>query len=464
MKEKTKKYIGNRNFYKMVMLIAMPIMLQQGITSFVSLLDNIMVGRIGTEEMSGVAIANQLLFVYNLCIFGCLSGASIFLAQFFGAKNNEGVRACFRFKLITAAIVFLLATAIFYFFGKNLINLFLADTGENVGNIERVLALGYEYLLVMLFGIFPFAISQVYGTTLRETKEAMAPMVAGIIAIFVNLIFNYILIFGHFGFAAMGVKGAAIATVISRYVEVGILVLYTHLKSNKYVFIKGVYKTFKIPFSLIERIMIKGTPLILNEVLWSIGMTVIVQCYSIRGLIVIASFNISSTVSNIFFVSFQALGRAIAIIVGQLLGAKEYEEAKDTSTKMLFFTSAICLFLGLLLILIAFFIPELYNTTDSVKSLATSFMIIAGICLPIFAFNNGCYYTLRAGGVTTVTFLFDSVFVWVVSIPLAFVLSKYTSINIIYVYFIVQSSEIIKSIIGYTLIKKEVWVQNIVLT
>lgn len=461
---KTKKLIGNKNFYKMVMLIALPIMLQQGITSFVSLLDNIMVGRVGTEEMSGVAIANQLLFVYNLCIFGCLSGASIFLSQFFGAKDNDGIRYCFRFKFITAIMVFIITGIIFFFFGTNLINLFLNDTGELVGNIDHVLKFGNEYLRVMLYGLLPFAISQVYGTTLRETQEAIVPMVAGLIAIAVNLIFNYILIFGHFGFPAMGVKGAAIATVISRFFEMGILVIYTHLKSNKYIYIKGVYRTLKIPFSLVQRIMIKGTPLIMNEVLWSIGLTVIVQCYSVRGLVVIAAYNISSTVSGIFFVSFQALGRAIAIIVGQLLGAKEFEEAKETTTKMLFFTSALCLFLGLVLISISFFIPKLYNTTESVKKLATSFMIVAGVCLPIFAFNSGCYYTLRAGGVTTITFLFDSVFVWVVSIPLAFVLAKYTPINIVYVYFIVQFSEIIKSFIGYTLIKKEVWVQNFVLT
>lgn len=458
-----KKYIGTRSFYKTVMLIAIPIMLQQGLTTFVNLLDNVMVGRLGTEEMSGVAITNQLLFVYNLCVFGSLSGASIFLAQFFGAKDDKGIQSSFRFKLISAFIVFILATIIFILFGKNLISFFLNEAGEEVGDIEKVLFHGHQYLLVMLFGLFPFAISQVYGSTLRETKEAITPMVAGIVAILVNLVFNYILIFGHFGFPALGIKGAAIATVLSRYVEMIILVLYIHIRSDKFSYIKGIYRSFTIPKNLITRITLKSLPLLLNELLWSVGRTVIVQSFSVRGLMVIASYNISSTVSNIFFVGFQAMGRAVAIIVGQYLGAKEYEEAKDTRIKMFAFSVFVCFILGLVLIGVSFVTPDLYKTTDSVKQLATKLMIVTGICLPLFAYNASCYFTLSAGGVTTATFLFDSVFVWTVSIPLAFVLSKHTNIDIVIVYFIVQIGDIIKTIIGYFLMKKEVWVRNIVL-
>ncbi len=213
-----KKFIGNKAFYKMVLAIAIPIMIQNGITNFVSLLDNIMVGMVGTGEMSGVAIVNQLIFVFNVSVFGIVSGAGIFGAQFYGCGKHEGVRHTFRFKFLCCLFLAAVAAIIFYFYGENLIYMYLHGE-ESGGDLTIALTNGRKYMLVMMVGLLPFAIEQAYTSTLRECGETVIPMKAGIVAVLVNLVFNYILIFGKFGAPVLGVVGAGIATVLARYIE-----------------------------------------------------------------------------------------------------------------------------------------------------------------------------------------------------------------------------------------------------
>lgn len=456
-----KKLIGDRAFYRLALSVAVPIMVQNGITNFVGLLDNIMVGRVGTEQMSGIAIVNQLLLVFNLAIFGAISGAGIFGAQYYGCKDHKGVRHTFRFKLYICAAIVFIGILILLFSGENLILMYLHGEG-NEEALYAALGYGKEYLLVMLFGLLPFGIEQIYTGTLRECGETMVPMKAGIIAVFVNLILNYLLIFGSLGFPKLGVVGAALATVISRYVQAAVVVIWTHTHKERMPFIVGAYRKASIPPQLAGNIVIKGTPLMINEILWAAGMATLMQCYSVRGLDAVAALNISTTISNLFNVVFIAMGSAISILVGQLLGAGKMEEAKDTDTKLIAFSVMSCVGIGLVLIILAPLFPMLYNTTDAVKGLATWFIRIAAACMPIFAFMHATYFTLRSGGKTIVTFLFDSVFMWCASIPLAFVLSRFTGLHIIPLYLFCQLIDLIKCAIGFVLVKKGVWIQNIV--
>jgi len=461
MKHFLKKYIGDKKFYKMVLLIAVPIMVQNGITNFVSLLDNIMVGQVGTNQMSGVAIANQLIFVYNLCIFGGMSGAGIFGAQFFGQGNNDGLRYVFRFKLVTGFIITALGAVVFSMYGEPLIALYLDEGNSALANAET-LQYAMEYLQIMLVGFLPFVAVQIYASTLREVSEAVLPMIAGIVAVFVNLVLNYILILGNFGAPALGVVGAAIATVTSRFVECFIVVLWTHRHKEKNPYMVGVYKSLQIPKDLMVNILKKGTPLLINEALWSLGMAMLLQCYSVRGLGVVAGMNISNTIVNLFNVVFLALGNSVAIVVGKLLGAGKMDEAKDTDRKLIAFSVVSCVFIGLVVILLAPLFPELYNTEADVKEYAKHFIIIAALFMPQHAFLHAAYFTLRSGGKTIITFFFDSGFMWAVSIPFAFVISRFTDWPIEVVYALCQGIEIIKSIVGYILLKKGIWLNNIV--
>lgn len=454
------KYVGSKSFYGMLFSILVPIVVQNAITNFVSLLDNLMVGAIGTEQMSGVAIGNQLLFIFYICIFGGLSGAGIFTAQFYGSHNYEGVRETFRIKVWIAAIVLVVFTLVFSFFAEPLVSLYLTD-GEGAGDLERTLEYGVEYIRVMMLGFLPFALSNIYASTVRECGKTLLPMKAGIVAVITNLILNYLLIFGHFGFPKLGVIGAAIATVISRYVEAAIIVISVHSDQFTYDFMSGCYKTLLVRAALVKNIIIKGMPLLLNEFLWSVGTATALQCYSVRGLATVAGLNISGTVTNMFNVICMAMGNAVAIIVGQALGTGDGERAKTLARKIIAFNVFIALIFGTIMFIAAPFIPHLYNTTDTVRDLAASFLRVASVTMPIFAFLHTCYFTLRSGGKTVITFIFDSGFMWVITIPMAFVLANFTGLPIVPLYLLVQLADLIKCFFGAYLLKKGVWVHNI---
>ena len=203
-------------------------------------------------------------------------------------------------------------------------------------------------------------------------------------------------------------------------------------------------------------------PLLINETLWSLGTAMLNQCYSTRGLAVVAGLNISSTVSNLFNVVFIALGSSIAIVVGQLLGAGKLEEAVDTDRKMIFFSVSSCFVVGMSMFLIAPLFPQIYNTSQDVRELATRFIRISSACMPLYAFMHASYFTLRSGGKTWITFLFDSVYIWVFNIPLAFVLTRFTGLYIVYVFLCCQLIEIFKCVIGFILLKKRIWVNDLV--
>lgn len=459
--KKESKYFGTRDFYKKTLGVAVPIMIQNGITNFVGLLDNIMVGQTGTEQMSGIAIVNQLLLIFNLAIFGAISGAGIFTAQYYGNDDHRGVRHTFRFKMYVCILLTLAGILIMAFFGDALIGMYLK--GESKGlSLDDALYYGRQYMWIMFIGLIPFAVEQAYSGTLRECGETVVSMKAGIAAILVNLILNYILIFGKLGAPELGVEGAAIATVISRYVQMIIVILWTHRHKKRMPFIEGAYKSLKIPAKLAKRIILRGTPLTINEILWSLGIAVLNQCYSVRGLDAVAAMNISTTISNLFNVVFVAMGDAIAIVVGQLLGAGKYEEAVDTDRKLITFSFLSCVVMGALMFILAPLFPELYNTTGGVKELAAHFMRVAAIFTPLWGFMHAAYFTIRSGGKTLVTFLFDSVYLWLVSFPVAYVLSRFTGMEVIPMYFCVCSIDVIKCVVGYVLIKKRVWLNNIV--
>ncbi len=456
-----KRYIGDKAFYKYVLAIALPIMLQNGITNFVNMLDNIMVGQIDTVQMAGVSVANQIIFVFNLSLFGAVSGAGLFGTQFFGKKDFEGLRYSFRFKIIFCILLAAFGVGLFLLFGSDLVLLFLKND-SNATNIALALKSGSNYLNIMLIGLVPFAVTQSYSSTLRECGETVLPMKAGIAAVLVNLSFNYILIFGNFGAPKLGVVGAAIATVLSRFVEVTIVVIWTHTHKKQFPFIKGVYKSFYVPRKLMADMCAKGAPLMFNETLWSIGVAMVNQRYSTRGIDVVAAINISQTFWNVFSVAFMATGSAIGIIIGHLLGAGKFSEVKSTTRKLIAFSLLVSVVVGVVFLCFAQFIPSFYKTNDQVRAYATGIMTISACMMPVTSFIHASYFTIRSGGKALVTFLFDGFFMCAITLPIAFVLSKYTSISILPLYFCCQAVDFIKCIIGFFLLKKGSWIRNIV--
>lgn len=447
--------------YKKTLKIAVPMMIQNGITNAVGLVDNVMVGNLGTNAVTAVSIIGQLFFVFSLAIFGGLSGPGIYAAQFYGQKNIEGFRQTFRIKHWICGFCLAAGLCVFIFAAEPLIGLYMRGEGGEVDPVETM-RLAKEYLGVMLIGMVPFVITQIYASSLRETGDTFMPMMAGVASVVVDVVFNYLLIFGNLGFPMLGVKGAAIATVIARFVEMTIVLVVTFAKRKKYVFLQGVYKTLLVPRDVTAKIIKKGLPIFFNEFLWSAGIAVMTQTYSTLGLDIVAGLNISNNLCNLLNVVFVAMGNAVGIVIGQMLGASEYKKAQKSSLKLAAFTGVICIALTAVLVALSGVFPNLYNTTDDIKRLGQWFIVITALYFPVQGYLNALYFTMRSGGKTLVTFLFDSVFSWVVTIPLTLLLCTFSGLPVIGIYAIVQAADIIKVIIGFILVKRGLWISNIV--
>ena len=458
-----KRYVGDRAFYSRVFAVALPIIIQNAITNFVAMLDNIMVGQLSTAQISGVTIVNNnLMFIFNICMFGAAAGAGIFTTQFRGSGDNEGIRYTVRFKVILCGILSLIAGFAFYFLADPLISLYLTGDGDPQLAADT-LSSGREYLFMMLWGMLPFAITNSYAGTLRECGKPTVPMVAGVIATFVNLVGNYILIFGHFGAPAMGVRGAALATVISRYVEMAIVMIWTHTNTEKCPYAKGLFRSAYIPAELLDSIIKKGMPLLLNEFMWTIGMAFVNQCYSTCGLDVVPAMSISSTIYNLAAVVFRSLGNTVGIFMGQMLGARRpTEELMDTNRKMVALGAFSGVVFGAVVLSLSGAFPMLYNTTDEVRQLATRTILIAASLMPLQAYSFPVYFTLRAGGKTVITTLFDCGSIWFLYLPISFLLSRFTDLPFLVIFALCNSTDLIKCIVGTLLIRSGTWIQYLV--
>ncbi|MBO6127928.1 MAG: MATE family efflux transporter [Pseudobutyrivibrio sp.] len=455
-----KKYIGDKAFYKRYIFLATPMIIQNAITNFVSFLDNIMVGQLGQEAISAVATVNQLNFVFSLAVFGAASAGSIYGAQYFGKGDHKGHMYTFRFKLYSTLLVTILGILLFAFKGRDLIALFLTESEG--ASPELALELGMQYLGIILIGLIPFAVNQAYATNIKETGQTVVPMFAGMLAVATNAILDYCLIFGFGPFPKLGVAGAAIATVVARYIEAAVVIIWAHHHRKANLYLEGAYRGLGIPKEIFSKILIKGAPLMLNEVLWAAGVSAVTQSYSVRGMNVLTALSISNTVGNLFNIVFIQLGACISIVVGQYLGAGELKEAKDADNKMIAFSVFCCTIMAIIMFAFGGLFPHIYNVSDDIRALATKFIAVTAIWMPFCSFSHCSYFTLRSGGKTLVTFLFDSVFTWVIMAPLAFVLAHYTGLGIVWVYFFVQGTEIIKNIMGYFMVKSDVWLVQMV--
>ena len=452
---------GGSSFYGRALAIAMPIIVQNTLTNIVSLLDNVMVGQIGTVPMSAVTVVNQLMLVFYVCVWGAAAGAGIFGAQYYGKRDLEGFRQTLRFKLVFLVLFAVLMAGVFSAAGGRIIRLYLPE-GTDPAAAAETCFLAEQYLRIMLAGFLPFAVTQAVSSALRETACTGLPMAAGICAMMVNFVFNALLIFGLFGFPRLGVAGAAIATVLSRFAELFVVLFGAGMLSTPRRLLKGTLAGFRVPAGLAGNILKKAFPLMVNEFLWSSSEAALLSGYARRGITVIAAVNIASTVMQVFNEISLSFGNATSIIVGHELGAERFEEAKRTSYRMMFLSVALCTASGAALFLIAPVIPSFYNTEEEVRHTACLLIRVMAVWLPGLALANVAYFTVRSGGKVLVTFLFDSFYAWTVKVPVLFMLMTFTGLPVVPVYFVIMGLEFLKGLIGLTIVRRGNWMRNLV--
>jgi putative MATE family efflux protein len=448
---KIKHLFGSKEFYKKVGLIAIPIVLQQLIIASVNLVDNLMVGQLGESSINAVTIINQLNFVVMIVTFGVMGGAGIFTAQFFGAKKEEELKMSYRYKMSAAILVSTTAFLLFLLFGETMIGWFASK--------DETISLGMDYLRIVQFGVFPFIVSLAITTTFRETGTTKPLLYISLFALLLNAAINYVLIFGHLGFEPMGVRGAAIGTVIARYVEV--FLLYGLMIVRKAPFYAKLFTIFSIPKHLTKKISLKALPLTINEVFWSVGQTMFVYVFSLRGETALAAMNINNAVSQIVFVTFLGIATAVAVMVGNTLGENKLEEAESNAYKLIVVAFLSAVVVGAILFVIAPFVVGLYDISEVTYEWALITTRYNSVLIWLYSVNVAIYFTLRSGGDMRSTIYADSGFTWIVMVPLALVLVYVTDLEVTWLFLLVKGTELLKFFYSLQLLKKKRWLQNL---
>lgn len=449
-----KKTIEDKELMKTTLSIAIPSMLQQLIVASVNLIDNLMVGELGDVAVSAVASANRYYSIVQMAINALVVSSIIFLSQFNGANDKEHMKQSFRFSIVSSYVLVIIFFGLGFLYANSIIEFIIKD--------PLIVQNGGDYLHIACFSYLPLGLSYSIASAMRATGDTKRPLMVSFLSIVLNVIFDYCLIFGHFGFKQMGVKGAAIATIIVRFIEVFIYLIC--LFKGNYDFVTKLKDLFKIDKDLASKIIVKAIPLITNEILWSFGLTTLIKFYSFRGSSVNTAYSISSTVGDLFFILFAGMANATTVIVGTKLGANEIETAKDNAYKLLCFSLILSLVMGLLMSSFTLLLPFLYSKVSKESLLlAKQFLIIMSFFFILYMFNTQCYFILRTGGDTKNTMFMDSGFMWAVNIPIVYLLAYHTSIPVLYVYGISQGTDAIKAILAYRIIRKEKWAKNLTL-
>lgn len=443
--------MDTKTFYKSYAKIVVPLMLQGMITKFVSMIDNLMVGQLGDMSIASVAMGNKILDILMFTVFGISAAVSVFIAQYYGAKNHQKQQEVFRIGLLMSAVVLLGVSMILVLFPQTVIGYFVQDV-----SIQQTVL---RYISMLLIGYIPFVISINYSSALKVVGQVKMPLFASLTGVAINVFGNYILIFGHFGLPAMGIQGAAIATVVARIVEFAILISFT--KRHHFAFDTRITELFHIPRELVKEVLTKSLPLTINEIIWSFGQATILKTYGSRGNEVLAALSITETTSSIFFAFAHGVAGATPIFISQLLGANRFKEAYHNGLRMLKSTVMVAVLLGIMMFLMSFIVPNIYQVSAASHEIATRTIQIGACFFVVYLTNTQCYFILRAGGDMRSTLMVDGLYMWTITIPVISAIGYLTQIPIVPMYIIGQCCDLGKMIVSLTMFFKKKWVKNI---
>ncbi|MBN1968122.1 MAG: MATE family efflux transporter [Candidatus Delongbacteria bacterium] len=446
------KYMDNF-FWKRLIVLAVPIALQNLLMSSINLADVFMIGQLGEESIAATGLANQITFLFILMLFGIGSGAGIFTAQFWGKGDLKGVHNTLGISLILSMIATTLFGTGAFFFPEYLMKIYTTDS--------TVVSLGSTYLVYTAISFFFTAFSFVYSLALRSIERTMLPMYASIFTLITNVTLDYCLIFGKFGFPEMGVKGAAIATSIARFVEFVIIVGVIYLR--KYPLASSLSDLVKIPGSLFSRYIKVSSPVILNEVLWSLGISTYNIIYGRMGTEAVASVNIENSIERLAFVVMIGIGSATATMVGNRIGAKEEERAFAFGNNLAIIGVLSGILISIIMVLIADPVLSIFKVSESVMQNSKNILYIFAAILPFKAFNTiHIIGSLRAGGDTKYCLILDLSALWFLGIPLSFYAAFYLDWSVYMVFMMASTEEIIKFVLILKRFYSGKWMKNLV--
>ncbi|MFX0549963.1 MATE family efflux transporter [Hathewaya histolytica] len=454
------KKLGNlfrdREFFRALLKIALPITIQNFIASSLNMVDTLMIGKVQSykiESLAAVGIANQYFFFFNLIIFGIYSGCCIFIAQYWGKEDIKSIRKVLGLSLISGSVIAIIFTIMALIAPNFIISLFNKDA--------KVIALGVDYLEIVVISYIFTSISFAFSFACRSVRQAKIPMFVSVIALVVNTVLNYALIFGKFGMPVMGVKGAALATLISRVIETSILIILIYSKSE--VLNAKIKELIDLDMKFIKNVYKTISPVIINETLWALGILIYSMAYGVIGKEAVAAVQICNTVQNLFYVVITGISNSCAIMIGNIIGANNKEKGIDYSYKFSVMGTIVGLFLGIALIVCAPPIVGFFNVDKSVYSASISILNIMGVTMAIKVFNRVLVVgILRGGGDTKFSMYLEVGTVWLVGVPLALLGSYVFNVSLNTLFILITMEEVVKFFIGVPRVVSKKWVRDLV--
>lgn len=438
----------SKGFYSSLVAIAIPISLQALLQNFVNMLDTIMIGRLGSVEIAAVGLGNQIFFILNMILFGITSGGGVFIAQFWGKKDLTGIRKSLGLMTLIAFVVSVIFTITCLLIPNQLIRLYSPD--------PQVIQVGGTYLRFVCLSYIPTAISFSITLALRSTERVKLPLVCTSISLFTNLIANYLLIF----VAGLGVKGAAIATIISRIIELVILATWSY--SHKYEICGKLKELLGFNRYFIVKFLKIAFPVIINETFWGLGTSVYNAIFAHAGTNAFTAYSITGTISQLTWVFCMGFGNGIGVLIGKRIGEKKIEEAKTYAKRSMWFMPLIGAFVGVFLVPLSKLLPVFFNVDQEIIKTATAILMIL---IFVYPFNSFCMNWIvgvcRAGGDTVFSAVAEIVVLWCVAIPLGYVAAFVLHLPAPMIYLFFCSESIVKAIIGAIRVLSGKWLHEV---
>ncbi len=445
--------IKDKSFYKKVSIIAIPIALQNLVLSSINVADVFMIGKLGEVPLASLGLANQIMFLLSLFLFGINSGASVLTAQFWGKKDIKNIKKVLGIALSLSLIVSLGFYSATQLIPDKLIALYSPD--------KDVVLLGAEYLKVVGVSYVFTAISFAFAIQLRNLALTKVSVYGSVISLFINIILNYILIFGKFGLEPMGVSGAALSTTIARLFEMLFIVGYTFLKKYPIAGKLKEYMSFDRKF--LASYFAISLPVIINEILWALGITCYSMIYARMGTSQVATVNIVNSIERIIFTAFIGIGNATAVMIGNKVGEGDLVEAKKYGKTFAILAFSVGILGSAIVFLIAKPILGIYDLSNEVNNLA--YLTLMSLCfiIPFKAFNSTTIVgILRGGGDTKYALIIDILALWLMGVPLTLLAGLKYSLPIYIVFLVAGSEEFVKFTLGVARLKSGKWARNVV--
>ncbi len=444
----------NKNFYKLLFSLCIPIIVQNLISSSVNVVDTVMISSLGESAVASIGVANQFFFLFNMTLYGITGGAGIFISQFFGKKDVNNIRSVTGLSVILAFIISCLFFIPALLMPKLIINIFSHD--------PEVVKLCIQYFSIIAFSYPVIALSTVFSMGARGVRNPKLGMICSTIALGTNIVLNYGLILGNLGLPALGVKGAAIATVIARVLELVLIVSYVYFIKRDYILRFKLSDIKRIKVDFLKTFIAKSLPILLNDSLWAFGTVLYSVAYSQAGTSAIAASQIATSTGNFFIMTSVCVANGAAIMLGNELGADNIDKAISYSKKFSVLVSLTGLLFGLLLIINIPLLLKIFNVSEALSPDIVKIFIIMGLLMALKSFNTFIVIgVLRSGGDTKYSLFLELGCMWIVSIPLTF-LAAIKGAPIFILVLITYTEEIAKFIFGVPRALSKKWATNLV--